>query len=107
LCLLGREGFVELARNCAANATYALQRLSRIPGVRRAFDRPFFNEFALVLPRDASEVVGRLLDHGIAAGFPVSRYYRDMDRVLLLAFTEKRTKEEIEILAARLESALT
>ncbi len=107
LCLLGREGFVELARTCAANATYALQRLTRIPGVRRAFERPFFNEFALVLPRDASEVVGRLLDHGIAAGFPVSRYYRDMDRVLLLAFTEKRTKEEIEILAARLESALT
>ncbi len=106
LCLLGREGFVELARVCAANAEYAAGRLTAIPGVRLAFDRPFFNELALELPREASEVVGRLIDQGIAAGFPVSRYYQGMDRVLLLAFTEKRTKEEIDLLAARLEAAL-
>jgi glycine dehydrogenase subunit 1 len=106
LCLLGRQGFVDLARVCAASAEYAFKRLTAIPGIRPAFDRPFFNEFAVELPRDASEVVGRLIDQGIAAGFPVSRYYRDMDRVLLLAFTEKRTKEEIDLLAARLEAAV-
>lgn len=106
LTLLGREGFVDLARACAANAEYACARLTRIPGVTLAFDRPFFNEVAIRLPRDASEVAGHLVDQGIAAGFPVSRYYRDMDRVLLLAFTEKRTREEIDILAARIEAAV-
>ncbi len=106
LSLLGRQGFVEVAERCAAAAAYGFRRLCAIPGVKPAFDAPFFNEFAVQLPRDAADVVGELIDHGIAAGFPVSRYYPDMDRVLLLAFTEKRSKEEIDLLATRLEGAL-
>ena len=106
LSLMGRRGFVDLARTCAANAEYAFGRLTAIPGVRAVYDQPYFNEFALALPREAGEVVGRLVEQGIAAGFPVSRYYRDMDNVLLLAFTEKRTKEEIDILAAHIEAAV-
>lgn len=106
LSLLGREGFVELGRVCAANAEYARTRLTSIPGVRMLVDRPVFNELALELPRDAAEVVGRLIDQGIAAGFPVGRYYTGMERVLLTAFTERRTREEIDLLAARLHAAL-
>jgi glycine dehydrogenase subunit 1 len=60
-----------------------------------------------VLPRPAADVIGALSDHGIAAGFPVGRYYPDLDQVLLLAFTEKRTKEEMDVLASRLEAALS
>ena len=106
LTLLGKEGFVQLARVCAANAEYAFQRLTSIPGVRARFDAPFFNEFALDLPKPAADIIGMLSDHGIAAGFPVGRYYRGMENVLLLAFTEKRTKEEIDVLASRLEAAV-
>ncbi|MCX7819261.1 MAG: aminomethyl-transferring glycine dehydrogenase subunit GcvPA [Kiritimatiellae bacterium] len=106
LSLLGREGFVELGRVCAANAEYARRRLTAIPGVRLLVDRPVFNELALELPRDAAEVVGRLIDRGIAPGFPVGRYYPGMERVLLTAFTERRTREEIDLLAARLHAAV-
>ncbi len=106
MTLLGRQGMIELAQVCAANAEYAHQRLTAITGVRPRFDAPFFNEFALDLPRPAAEVIARLADHGIAAGFPVGRYYPGMDNVLLLAFTEKRTKEEIDVLVSRLEAAL-
>ena len=67
-------------------------------GVEPAFNRRFFNEFAIKLPRDAKTVVSELIEHGIAGGFPVSRYYKNMDNILLLAFTEKRTKEEIDLL---------
>ncbi len=106
LSLLGKQGFVDLARKCADTAAYACAKLTSLPGVRLAFPQPFFNEFALELPRDASHVIGDLLDHGIAAGFPVARYYKGLDRVLLLAFTEKRTREEVDILAAHLSAAL-
>ena len=106
LSLMGKNGLVETARICAARAAYARKRLMHIPGVHPTFPRHYFNEFAITLPRDASDVVSTLLDHGIAGGFPVGRYYKGMENVLLLAFTEKRTKEEIDVLAARLESAL-
>ncbi|MBU1693459.1 MAG: aminomethyl-transferring glycine dehydrogenase subunit GcvPA [Verrucomicrobia bacterium] len=106
LSLVGKQGLVEVARLCAARAAYARERLLAIPGVRPVFDVPFFNELALTLPRDASEVIRALIEQGIAAGFPVGRYYPGMENVLLLAFTEKRTKEEINTLAAKLEAVL-
>jgi glycine dehydrogenase subunit 1 len=106
LSLLGREGFCEVGRQCMDRASYAWHKLMAIDGVEPLFNRRFFNEFAVRLPKDASAVVGSLVDQGIAAGFPVGRYYKDMDDVLLLAFTEKRTKEEIDVMVAKLESAL-
>ncbi|MBC8205696.1 MAG: aminomethyl-transferring glycine dehydrogenase subunit GcvPA [Kiritimatiellaeota bacterium] len=106
LSLMGKHGFADVARQCMDRAGYAWTRLKAIPGVEPLFDRPFFNEFALKLPKDASEVVSDLIEEGIAAGFPAGRYYEGMENVLLFAFTEKRTKKEIDILAAKLEAVL-
>jgi len=106
LSLLGKQGFADVARQCMDRAGYAWTRLKAIEGIEPLFDRPFFNEFALKLPKDASEVVSDLIEEGIAAGFPAGRYYEGMENVLLFAFTEKRTKKEIDILAAKLEAVL-
>lgn len=106
LSLLGKEGLRELSELCLDRAGYAAERLTAIEGVELVYDQPFFNEFALRLPRNASDVVSDLIEEGIAAGFPVGRYYKGMDDVLLIACTEKRTKLEIDVLAAKLEHAL-
>lgn len=106
LSLVGREGFREVGRDCMDRASYAWHKLMQLEGVEPAFNRRFFNEFAIRLPKSAAAVVSALVDQGIAGGFPVGRYYEGMDNVLLLAFTEKRTKEEIDIMVAKLESAL-
>ncbi|MBI3986302.1 MAG: aminomethyl-transferring glycine dehydrogenase subunit GcvPA [Lentisphaerae bacterium] len=106
LTLLGKQGFVEVAELCAMNAAYAWERLTAIQGVAGTFRQYFFNEFALTLPVPAADVVNALIDKGFAAGFPVGRYYPGMSNVLLVAFTEKRTKEEIDMFAAALEAAV-
>lgn len=106
MSLLGKQGFADVARQCMDRAGYAWTRLKAIDGVEPLFDRPFFNEFALKLPKDAAEVVSDLIEEGIAAGFPAGRYYDGMENVLLFSFTEKRTKKEIDILAAKLEAVL-
>jgi glycine dehydrogenase subunit 1 len=107
LSLLGKQGLTELAQLCADKAHYAQQQLTVIEGVSLKYPRRwFFNEFVLELPARASTVTNRLLERGIAAGFPLSRYYDDMDNCLLIAVTEKRTKEEIDRLAAALEASL-
>ncbi len=107
LSLLGKAGLVDLAQLCADKAHYAQQRLTAIPGVSLQFPgRWFFNEFVLKLPSPARAVINRLLEKRIAAGFPLARYYDGMDDCLLLAVTEKRTKEDIDRLAAALEASL-
>ena len=107
LSLLGKTGLRELAQLCADKAHYAHQRLTAIKGVRLRYPgRWFFNEFVLELPSPARVVISHLLERGIAAGFPLSRYYNGMDNCLLLAVTETRTKEEIDHLIAAVEASL-
>jgi glycine dehydrogenase subunit 1 len=106
LSLLGRQGLREVASICAKKAEYAKTRLSRIPGVEVKKSAPTFNEFTVSLPADASGVVSRMIDRGFAAGFPLGRYYRGMDNYLLVAVTEKRTREEIGMFAEALEASL-
>ena len=106
LSWLGKQGFQEVARVCAQKAEYAKTRFSAIPGVEVKKTAPTFNEFTLELPCDASDVVSRLIDKGFAAGYPLGRYYKGMDNYLLVAVTEKRTREEIGGLAEALEAVL-
>ncbi len=107
LSLLGKAGLVETAELCAANAAYGWERLTALPGVKAAFPNYFFNEFTLTLPGGAAEIVSALIDKGFAGGFPLGRYYPGMENNLLVAFTEKRTKEEIDRFAAALEGLLS
>ncbi|MCE5185124.1 MAG: aminomethyl-transferring glycine dehydrogenase subunit GcvPA [Planctomycetaceae bacterium] len=107
LTLLGKEGLRETAQLCADKASYAYQRLTAIPGVKPHFPAKWvFNEMVLDLPHDAADVIGRLIEKGFAAGFPLSRYYKDMDNSILIAVTEKRTKQQIGMLAEELEAIL-
>lgn len=106
LSVLGREGLSELARLNRDKAEYAKGLLSGIRGVSLLNGEPTFNEFTLALPADVAAVVEKLLAHGIAAGVPLGRYYGGMERCLAVTVTEKRTREEIDTLADKLEEAL-
>jgi glycine dehydrogenase subunit 1 len=107
LSLMGKEGLKETAQRCADKASYAYHRLTSIPGVKPHFRAKwFFNEFVLDLPCGAADVIARLIEKGFAAGFPLSRYYEGMEDSILICVTEKRTKQEIGMLAEALESVL-
>lgn len=106
LSLLGREGVRELAEHNFRKAEFAKELISAIPGVEVKRSSPTFNEFTVLLPAHADEVVYRMIDKGFACGFPLGRFYKGMDNYLLIAVTEKRTEEEIRMLATGLGAVL-
>ncbi|MCX7590838.1 MAG: aminomethyl-transferring glycine dehydrogenase subunit GcvPA [Kiritimatiellae bacterium] len=106
LSLLGRQGFKEVGMLCHAKARYAMQRLVSIPGVKLAGAGHTFNEFVIRLPFDAGELVGLMVQRGIAPGLPLGRFYPHLGDHLLVSVTEKRTKHEIGVLAETLEAVL-
>jgi len=50
-----------MAEQNLSKAHFALSELLKIPGVRRTFDAPFFNEFTVELPRSVKIVNAELL----------------------------------------------
>jgi glycine dehydrogenase subunit 1 len=106
LALLGKEGLKEIAQLNYEKAEFAKNILGKIPNVKVKRSSPTFNEFTLALPRSADEVVGEMIEKGFACGFPLGRFYKDMNNYLLIAVTEKRTKEEIVRFAENLEVVL-
>jgi glycine dehydrogenase subunit 1 len=101
---LGPEGLAEIGRLCASKAAYAAARLTEIPGVSLLHpDAPFFKEFAVRVPGSADRVVGDLVDRGFLAGVPLPR---EGDDVLLVAVTERRSKEQIDGLAEAMAAVI-
>ena len=106
LSLLGPEGLTRTAELSMQRAREAAAALTALPGVSLYNGAPYGYEFALALPKAASEVVGALTRQKIVAGLPVGRWYAGLENVLLVACTEKTTPGHIDSLAVALSGAL-
>jgi glycine dehydrogenase subunit 1 len=95
LAWLGPQGLREVGETCLALAGYARERI----GLPLAFDRPFFKELAVRLPRPAREVIAEARARGVHPGYALGRDYPGLDDVLLVALTEKRTPVDVDRLA--------
>jgi len=96
LTALGPQGLRETAELCARKAHYAAEHLSKVAGLKLAFDRPFFKEFVVDVPGDATRLLDRLADDGYLAGVPLGRFEQRWQDKLAIAVTERRTKSEID-----------
>jgi glycine dehydrogenase subunit 1 len=106
LCLLGREGLRELAAQNLAKAQFALAELEKIPGVKRAFSPPFFNEFTVEFPRSVKTINADLLREEIIGPLPLGMFYPEQTKRGLVCVTETTSRAEIERLAASVRRVL-
>ena len=104
LSLLGKNGFKQVANLCYQKAHYAANQISQLEGFELAFeDTPFFHEFVVKTPKPVSEINLHLQNHWILGGFDLSEAYPQLENHMLVAVTEKITKDEIDDFVAALE----
>jgi glycine dehydrogenase subunit 1 len=108
MTLLGEKGLRELATLNHALACQAADRLAKVPGVKLLNDS-FFNEFTLVLSKDARETVRNLADKGVLGGVSLGRLFPatpELGHGLVVAVTETVTADDIDTFAKALEEEL-
>ncbi len=106
MSLMGPQGLKEVARQSLLKADFAREQLTGIPGVGQPFAGPFFKEFVLSLPKPADQVIEAMAEKGYLAGIDLGRFYPELKNHLLVAVTEKRSKEEILGFTAALKEVL-
>lgn len=95
LSLMGKEGLKEAAQMSVNGAHYLYDKLIASGKFMPAFNQPFFNEFCVkYVGGNVDELQQRLIDNGILGGIKMA------DDMLMLAVTEKRTKEEVDLLVS-------
>jgi glycine dehydrogenase subunit 1 len=107
LSTVGREGLRQIAETSAQVAHYAYDKITALPGFKPLFPgAPFFREFAVNTPRPAREIIEKGAARGVLPGVALSRFpHIDVKEGLLLAFTEKRSKADVERLLEALKEA--
>jgi glycine dehydrogenase subunit 1 len=100
LTWLGPNGLRDVSELCLRKAAYASQRILEFDRFTRRFETPTFKEFVI---QDSQQQVSSLLDEakaaGVLAGIPLGTWYPELADCFLVSFTEKRTIDEINLLA--------
>ncbi len=103
LSALGKQGFAELGAQCLRKAHYAQQAICALDGFKPAFDRPFYDEFAITCPIPVERLNAELRDRGMIGGYDLSRDYPELENAALFCVTEARTRDDIDTLVSALE----
>jgi glycine dehydrogenase subunit 1 len=106
LSLLGPEGLARVANECHARANELVAALTRIKGVKLAFEGPRFHEAVLQLDRPVAPVIAALAQRGIIGGYDLSNDYPELGHALLVCATETRTAADIQAYADALADTL-
>ena len=96
MSLMGKEGLREAAQLSYAGAHYLCDRLLASGHFTLVYQQPFFNEFVVRYDGDLDALLQKLEANGIFGGVKIA------GDQLMIAVTEKRTKEEIDKLISLL-----
>ncbi len=109
LCALGPSGLRDAASLCVQKAHYAHDRMTGLSMMRSSFGAPFFKEFYVAVDtrRHVRDLCRSLVRRGFLAGYPLDEHYPELPNHLLVAVTERRTRDEIDALVEALDAELT
>jgi len=97
MATMGKEGIKEIAEQSMLKAHYLANKIAQIPGFKINNSKPFFNEFLVITEHNHSDIINKAMSNGILAGLCTCKYADyGVKSGILVAVTEKRSKEEMD-----------
>jgi glycine dehydrogenase subunit 1 len=104
MCMLGKQGFVEAARQCLAKAEYLKREIARLDGYALPFSAPTFHEFVVAARGgDAGALCKALAAEDVVPGLDLGRVDPKRRGELLVAVTERHTRADLDRLVGALD----
>jgi glycine dehydrogenase subunit 1 len=94
MSLLGKEGIRDVALRSAQKAHYLAEKIAALPGYSLKFSGSYFREFVVETPVPPASIVDGMLSKRVFAGIDLAPFG---DNGLLVAVTEKRTRQELDL----------
>ncbi len=98
MATMGKLGLEDVASRCFHKAHYAAEKIAALDGYSLRYGKSYFKEFVIQTTRDVAKVMASCRERGVLAGVALSRFDEDWSDCFLVAVTEKRTKQEIDLL---------
>jgi glycine dehydrogenase subunit 1 len=97
MALMGKKGIREVAKLSLHNSHYLAENITRLDGYELRFTSPFFKEFVVTTPVPAKQIIDATHKRNIFAGIDLSSFDYNFKNEMLIAVTEKRTKDEMDL----------
>lgn len=104
LALMGKQGLQEVATLCLQNSHYLADQIQKLEGYQLKYTAPFFKELVVTTPLPPNKIIDQLILQNIYAGIDLSQFDYGLENGLLIAVTEKRSKEEMDIFVEALKN---
>lgn len=95
LTLLGPKGLQEVAELNLERAHELASLISEVPGFKLKYSAPFFNEFVVECPVPAQDIINKLEQKGLGAGYALAGL-KGMENCLLVCATETKTEADLK-----------
>ena len=103
---MGKEGLRELGLQCLQKAAYLRRSLGALASVTLPFSGPVYNEFVILTPIAATEILLDLEHEKILGGIPLGQFFPEHPNDFLVAVTELHTREQLDEFTGALSAAI-
>jgi len=105
LTTLGENGFRKMGELNLERARSAYKKLLKVKAVRAFSKAPFFNEFTIQIDKTPARVQAALAKHRLLGPLHLGRFKKAWERRWLVAVTEQRSDEDIDLLVRAVRGA--
>ena len=102
LSLIGKNGIKEAAYQCLQKSHYLAEKIDSLEGYKLKYSSPFFKEFTIETEKEPKEIIDALYSKKIFTGIDLNKF--GINNSILIAVTEKRTKNEMDFFVEALKS---